>query len=117
MELKFYKLPFFTDPYILMVYDSDLNFMFEFENEDDKGNREVVNKLIDRGRNDIGLKWNLKICEHDHTVILKDGMPFINIRGWGNLTSKGGHNLTTKEAYEVQDNLRDWLIYKLNKKK
>jgi len=43
-------------------------------------------------------------------------LPFILIRGWGNLTGIGGYNFDSEKASKIQDDFRDWIIYKLTKK-
>lgn len=40
---------------------------------------------------------------------------FISIRGWGNLTSPGGWNLTDKHAVQLQDEFATFIINQLTK--
>lgn len=49
----------------------------------------------------------------DPTIICMNGLPCIEIRGWGNLRSCW--SLGPTEAARVQDEFADWLIEKLNK--
>ncbi len=53
---------------------------------------------------------------HSPIEILKNGELYITIRGWGNLTGIGGYNLSEEQASKIQDDFRDWIIYKISKK-
>lgn len=119
MELQFYKKPFHKAKYGSWVYDANSNFVFQFESEfDEKGNyapgcKELQQAVIDI-LNDEYLKFNLNLTlGEDPNFILKDGKLFIMIRGWGNLTGVGAHNFSGDKAAKIQDDFRDWLIYKL----
>lgn len=48
----------------------------------------------------------------DPTIICMNGVPCMEIRGWGNLCSQWGLGHT--KAAEIQDEFRDWIINKLN---
>ena len=123
MELKFYNRPF--EETYSRVYDAKNNFSFQFENRfDDKGKhiesqielqKQVIFSLNALDNEPIdGL--NLSIDAKNETLILNNGLPFILIRGWGNLTGIGGYNFDVQKASKIQDDLRDWIIYKLTKK-
>jgi hypothetical protein len=111
MELYFYKLPFYVDDYIGWVYDADDNFMFQIKSGPKSTIVERLNK-VERVPN----KASLTIDAENSGMILNYGDPFILIRGWGNLTGTGGHNLPAEEAVKIQDNLRDWIMWKLELK-
>lgn len=109
MKLNFYKLPFYADNYIGWVYDANDNFMFQFHVEGVK--EKVVEALNSKER--VPNKAELTISPSDNGMILNQGHPFIRIRGWGNLTGVGAHNFSAEKAAKIQDDLRDWIIWKL----
>jgi hypothetical protein len=125
MELKFYNRPFHRAKYGTWVYDAKSNFVFQFENGyDERGNiidgvkklqEEVIFSLNALNNEPIN-ELNLSIDTSDECMILNNGIPFIMIRGWGNLTGIGGYNFDTEKASKIQDDFRDWIIYKLTKK-
>lgn len=122
MQLKFYNRPFHRAKYGTWVYDAKSNFVFQFENKyDEKGEyidgvkelqQEVIFSLNALDSEPIkGL--NLSIDPNDECMILNNDIPFIMIRGWGNLTGIGGYNFDSEKASNIQDDFRDWIIYKL----
>lgn len=50
----------------------------------------------------------------DPTIICINGVPCMEIRGWGSLTSDRCWGLEDKHAAKIQDEFRDWIIDKLN---
>ena len=127
MELNFYTRPFRLDPYGSgWVYDSKRNFIFQFDEEnefDDKGNytfgikefRERVILSLNSLNHESIDNCEFTINADSQIEILKDNKLFITIRGWGNLTGIGGYNFSEEKASKIQDDLRDWIIYKLTK--
>lgn len=125
MTLNFYKRPFHQAKYGTWVYDAKSNFVFQFETKyDDKGGyidgvkeleQEVIFSLNALDSEPIE-KLNLSVGT-DPCEILNNGSPFITIRGWGNLTGIGGYNFDGEKASKIQDDFRDWIIYKLTNKK
>lgn len=125
MELKFYNRPFHRYKYDTWVYDAKSNFVFQFINKyDEKGNlidglaelqTQVIFSLNALSNEPIDA-LNLSIDTFDETLILNNGEPFILIRGWGNLTGIGGYNFDCEKASKIQDDFRDWIIYKLTNK-
>lgn len=124
MKLEFYNQPFHQSKYGTWVYDAKHNFVFQFDEEqpyDVSGNylpgvKELREKVI----------WSLNSLEHDpveelalsvnpkdEVEILNHGKLFITIRGWGNLTGIGGYNFDGEKAAKIQDDFRDWIIYRL----
>lgn len=126
-NLEFYTQPFHQPKYGSWVYDSRSNFVFQFEKTeayDSMGNyaegveelrQEVIFSLNSINHEPIN-SLNLSVNEEDGTEILNGGKLFITIRGWGNLTGIGGHNFGEAKAVKIQDDFRDWLIYKLSNK-
>lgn len=109
MELNFYKLPFRLAKYGCWVYDAGNNFIFQIEG----GAQERIIEALNSEKG-ISNKAQLSIDTEDPGMILNFGDPFITIRGWGHLTGIGGYNLPPEEAAKIQDDLRDWIIWKLN---
>jgi hypothetical protein len=126
MNLEFYRQPFKQDKYSGWVYDARNNFVFQFDEEkefDEKGNylpgvkelREIVIFSLNALDFDPIPGLDLSVNPKDPIEILNHGKLFITIRGWGNLTGIGGHHFDGEKASKIQDNFRDWLIYKLQK--
>jgi len=42
--------------------------------------------------------------------------PCILIRGWGNLTGTGAHNLKEEEAANIQDTFAEYIVEQLNRR-
>ena len=124
MELKFYNRPFHRASYGTWVYDAESNFVFQFEREYNKegGLIDGVSELelevifsLNALYNEPIERLNLSVGT-DPCIILNNENPFITIRGWGNLTGIGGYNFDEEKASKIQDDFRDWIIYKLTKK-
>ena len=109
MKLEFYKLPFKSDFYDNWVYDANDNFIFQFENPKHKS---LVLETLNGHQNQYLKVFTLTVSDKDPNKILNKGEPFITIRGWGNLTG-AGHDLEPEQAKDIQDDLRDWIMYKL----
>lgn len=126
-ELFFYKQPFHQPKYGTWVYDANFNFVFQFDEVkryDEKGNylkgvkelRAEIIKSLNSPKHLPIEALNLSFNPKDPIAILNHGEPFITIRGWGNLTGTGSHHFSEEKASKIQDDFRDWLIYKLSKK-
>lgn len=125
-NLNFYTQPFHQAKYGTWVYDSKSNFVFQFDEVnkyDTKGNylagvkelrQDVILALNSISHTPIN-ELNLTVNPNDETEILNNGELFITIRGWGNLTGIGAHNFTSDKATKIQNDFRDWIIYKLSK--
>jgi hypothetical protein len=108
----FYTRPFKMYEYGRQVYDAKDNFVFEFEKDVNKDlQQEVIFSL--NALDDEPIE-NLKLSFLDGIEILNDGQKFICIRGWGNLTGIGGYHYKEEKAIKIQDDFRDWIIYKLS---
>ena len=122
MKLNFYKQPFHRAKYGTWVYDIQGNFVFQFERDyDNKGNYikgqleledEVISSLNSEEHKPISL-LKLRIYKDDPNQILNNELEFITIRGWGNLTGVGAHNLPAEQAAKIQDDFANWIIWKL----
>ncbi len=125
--LNFYNQPFHQAKYGSWVYDASSNFVFQFDEEnkfDEKGNYNVgIRELREKILLSINSLDHEPIKELKLTVnpinpieIFNHGSLYITIRGWGNLTGIGGYNFNEEKAITIQDDFRDWLIYKLSEK-
>lgn len=112
-----YKLPL-RKSHGTWVYDDAHNFVFQFEPKYSKGNyadgwidfeKKVLNKINGGKEN-----FERKFVHKDGEIIYND-YHVITIRGWGNLTGVGGHNLPPEEAANIQDTFADFIIEQLNK--
>jgi hypothetical protein len=118
MELNFYKQPF-RNEHGSWIYDAKNNFCFQFEInfvENWKKIWEQVMFSLNSTEHEPIHELNLSINPNDPIQILNNGKPFILIRGWGNLTGVGGYNFSEEKAIVIQNDFRDWIIYKLSKK-
>ena len=108
----FYTRPFKMYEYGRQVYDAKDNFVFEFEKAVSKKlQQEVIfslNALYNEPINE------LKLSFLDAIEILNDGQKFICIRGWGNLTGTGGYHFSEEKAIKIQDDFKNWIVYKLS---
>lgn len=121
--LSFYVQPFHISKYGNQIYDGKNRFVAQFEptyNEQ----RNYTDEFLELRQktlfslNALDLEpikgINLTIGKTDDTLILNNGKEFITIRGWGNLTGIGGYNFDAEKATKIQDDFRNWIIYKLS---
>lgn len=59
--------------------------------------------------------FNASISPKQNDVIQIDGEDKLLIRGWGNLTAPGCHNLKKEEAIKVQDDFAKWIVEQLRR--
>lgn len=93
-----------------IVYDSNNNFVFQFLLSYTKLNTAILNTINSIEKPTI--KHNIKYNRMDGKIYLND-TPVILIRGWGNLTGIGGHNLNSKDASEVQNTFAEFIVKQL----
>lgn len=106
-----YKLPLIPDDIISWVWDSNDNFVFQFVIEDESSIKNIIEIL--NGNNDNKIKDNT--FSHKNGYILdKNENKIILIRGWGNLTGIGSHNLKEREAANIQDTFAEYIVNELN---
>jgi len=109
----FYTRPFYEDH--RWVYDAKNNFTFQFYKTVTKEEmKAIIFRLnaLDKNTEEIQI-YNLEY-HPDTTSITNNGFPFIEIRGWGNLTGIGGYNFTTEKAAKIQDDFALYLIDNLS---
>ena len=95
------------------IYDSEGNFVFQFVSVDNESQRKILNIL--NGKNEFK-KADVEFTHHDGYVFAGQNK-IMMIRGWGNLTGTGGHNLHPDDAAIVQDTFADFIVEKLTKSK
>lgn len=105
-----YKFPFHRAKYGSWVYDEKSNFIFQFEFKGE----ETRNRVIDILNGDV-LEYKQQDVKLKDGVIYVDDTEFILIRGWGNLTGTGAHNLDEVYAGKIQDTLAEYIVEKLGK--
>lgn len=106
-----YQFPFHQAEYGTWVYDANSNFIFQFEFRGEGTQK----KCIDILNGDL-LEYKGQDVEHKDGMITVDGIPFILIRGWGNLTGVGAYNLDGDYAGKIQDTLAEYIVEKLGGK-
>lgn len=52
--------------------------------------------------------------DQDKGLILCDDRPCLRIRGWGYLIGTGGCNLSSERAFEIQNDLANYIVNQLN---
>lgn len=116
-----YKFPLHKDKHGSWVRDSRSNFVFQFEPRFSKGDfaegwKELESKALD-AINDRCF-FDKEVYLNEGSIFLKDdnSEPIITIRGWGNLTGIGGHNLPAEEAANIQDTFASYIVTQLNKR-
>ena len=118
--LTFYKQPFRNTDHG-WVYDANKNFVFQFEPKFDGEGEYVDGELEMQGKvlkslNSEGHEPipELELSLNDFGQIENDGEEVITIRGWGNLTGIGAHHFSYDKASKIQDDFRNWVLYKLS---
>jgi len=108
---KAFTPPFKVDDMLGWVWDANHNFAFQF----------LINLPKDKARefeNIINGNAKPKIkneYKHEEGVISINGKQLILMRGWGYLTGTGGLNLDSETAADIQDDLADYIVEKLNR--
>lgn len=109
--LPFYNRPFKLDTYGTYVYDNRDNLIFQFDSSVPKDERKLIIfrlNALDPITEEIPkylLTYNME------KGLISNGLkPFIEIRGWGNLTGVGGYNFSHERAFKIQDDLANWLV-------
>ena len=110
-----YKFPLVELGYSIgRVYDSGNNFVFQF-NIESKSTKEKLLKCIN---GEINLtNPHISFRYEDGFILDNDHNKLILIRGWGNLTGIGAHNLSVEEAANIQDTFADFIVERLNFRK
>lgn len=111
-----YQFPLRKLEYCSHVLDAKDQFVFQFEHhcmlEDEQDVLDAIN-----GENTSPMKNELKFI-HDKGMIVETttNTDCLLIRGWGNLTGIGAHNLPAEEAANIQDTFAEYIVERLNKR-
>ena len=94
------------------ISDNKSQFIFQFLNVGNK-TQETTLAVINGEKNltNTDIKFS-----HKDGYILANDRKVIMIRGWGNLTGGGGHNLKQDVAANVQDTFADYIVNQLNER-
>jgi hypothetical protein len=108
-----YKFPL-NKTYGSWVYDQIDNFVFQFcyNLEDEKEDR-LINVI---NGNEKLTNPELSFKHEGGYILTNKDQKVILIRGWGNLTGVGGHNLPPEEAANIQDTFAEFIVEQLNKR-
>lgn len=108
-----YKFPLYVEHYIGWVHDADDQFVFQFEDGLKREDRSGIVEVINGTRVMPETKFQFV---HINGQIIEAGSDtvIITIRGWGNLTGIGAHNLSGEEAANIQDTFADYIVEQLN---
>jgi hypothetical protein len=95
------------------VEDAKGNFVFQFLNVSSEAQVNALNAI-----NGVeNLKNEKAVFSHkEGTIYFNGAFKVISIRGWGNLTGWGGHNLKHEEAANIQDTFAAYVVSKLNER-
>lgn len=109
MWTKYYKLPLHTESMGSYVWTIDNEMALQFERIVSRYLRHRVIDLIN------GLKQpKLKgVTLHNGTEFMFNGVYSFQVRGSGNLTGIGGHNLSSEKAAAIQDDFAKFILSKI----
>lgn len=93
------------------VRDAKSQFVFQFQFHEPLLQNNIIEII-----NGIEKPKSQRKFIHKDGIIEEMGKEYILIRGWGNLTGTGGHNLSPEEAANVQDTFAEFIVNQLNQK-
>lgn len=105
-----YEFPLKKHQWGIHIWDNKGQMVAQFHYNDDELQQEILNVLNDVSKSP---KPN-KTFYHEKGYIKVENSLIMLIRGWGNLTGIGGHNLSDEEAANVQDTFAEFIVNKLN---
>lgn len=115
---KYYDIPLRVDdycPHYVWTKDNELAFNYldeeKIDNKDLVEIYEIVNAINGYGPG----KFNASINPNHNDIIQIDGIDKLLIRGWGNLTGQGAHNLSNEDAIKVQNDFAKWIVEQLRR--
>lgn len=112
-----FKLPIRQDSFGSHIWDSNDNICAQFLDVEDNKERDYILDIINGkqvNNDDISYEliddktWGFTIMSGDRKIIL--------MRGWGFLTGTGGLKLSSERAVEIQEDLANYFVDKLNGK-
>lgn len=111
-----YKLPLqdtIPEEPIGRVCDQGGNFVFQFCHFG--ANNNIALDAIN-GKSKLTSKHQFYSDDEGYICRKEDDLRMILIRGWGNLTGIGGHNLSGEDAANIQDTMAKYIVEQLNKR-
>lgn len=116
---KYYKFPLRIDEYCQEYIWTDddqmaLNYLDErklYKQKDTAEITAIVNVINGEG---VG-NFDASISLEESDIIQINGEDKLMIRGWGNLTGTGCHNLKPEEAIKIQNDFAKWIVEQLRK--
>jgi hypothetical protein len=115
---KYYEMPFHVDNYcIFYVWTKDNEMAFNYLDEK-KLNNEDTSEIVAIVNAINGYEpgtFNASINPNQKDTIQIDGEDKLLIRGWGNLTAPGCHNLSNEDAIKVQNDFAKWIVEQLRR--
>lgn len=116
---KYYKFPLRIDEYCqeyIWTKDNETAFNYLddkrlYKDEDTSEIIAIVNAINGEG---IG-NFDASISPTESDIIQINGEDKLLIRGWGNLTGAGCHNLKPEEAIKIQNDFAKWIVEQLRK--
>lgn len=115
---KYYEMPLRVDDYCpsyIWTKDNEMALNYLDEN---KLNNEYTDEIIEivNAINGYGPGiFNASINPDQNDIIRIDDEDKLLVRGWGNLTSSGCHNLSNEEAIKVKDDFAKWIVEQLRR--
>lgn len=122
-----YVFPLRKDSELDWVYDEAGNFVFQFEPKYNKeGYRSGYLSFVEKSLKVLNGEKVERTTDytffHESERIYymipetTERVHIITIRGWGNLTGIGAHNLPAEEAANIQDTFAEFIVDKLNER-
>lgn len=115
---KYYEMPLHVDDYCpTYVWTKDNEMAFNYLDEEKINNENLVEicEIVDAINGYGPGYFNASVSPIQNDVIQIDGVDKLLIRGWGNLTARGSHNLSSEKASKIQDDFAKWIVEQLRR--
>lgn len=121
--MKYYPLPLKLDEMGCFAFASDGTMALDFDDDININEAKLIVDIIN-GKNSlnysiVGLR--MEDISFFGTSTIKGTstkkVPIFDIRGWGNLTGIGGHNLPEEKAIQIQNQFAGFVFERLSNKK
>lgn len=123
---KYYKFPLVAvEPYYSKWFGQDTSMALDFPHEmlglsnvfytTDEDRKKLISQINGDTEENRFIE-KLRYEGESSTIYLEhagEDLVFIIVRGWGNLTGPGGHNLPEEKAAEIQDEFGEYIIKRL----
>ena len=115
---KYYEMPLHVDDYCpFYIWTDDNEMAFNYLDEKKLNNEDIseIIEIVDAINGYEPGTFNASINPNQKDTIQIDGEDKLLIRGWGNLTAPGSHNLKGEEAIKIQDEFAKWIVEQLRR--